>query len=402
MSRVFALLGGEPAFSSPLHVGAPNIGNRERFYEYAGKIFDSRRLTNGGPLVEEFARRISLESGVRHCIPVCNATAGLQLAVKALDLQGEVILPAFNFVAAAHVLQWQGVTPVFADVDPVSMNIEPRSVESLITPRTSGLLAVHMWGRVCDVAGLTRIADRHGLKVLYDAAHAFGNSSPAGKCGSFGNAGVFSFHATKFLNSFEGGAVVTDDDGLAEQLRLMANFGFDGYDSVACLGLNAKMSEISAAMGLTGLESMADFLEINRGHYRLYRGQLQGIPGISLLEYEPVSESNCQYIVLRIDAAAAGISRDLLLRVLHAEHVLARRYFWPGIHRMEPYRTRYPEYAGRLPGTELCAAETLCLPTGDAVSGDDIVRVCGLIREAVLRSGELAAQEPLLSCGAAE
>lgn len=201
--------------------------------------------------------------------------------------------------------------------------------------------------------------------------------------GGFGDAEVYSFHATKFFNSFEGGAVVTNDDGLAEKIKLMKNFGFAGYDNVVYIGTNGKMSEIQAAMGLTGLESLDEFIATNRHNYLRYRRELEGVRGISLLEYDENEKCNYQYVVVEVDEPAAGVSRDHLLDVLWAENVLARRYFYPGCHRMEPYRTQLPDAGLRLPATESLTKRVLVLPTGTAVGDDDIAKVVGIIKTVV-------------------
>lgn len=378
-----ALLGGTPAFAEVVHVGRPNIGNRDRFLERINTVLDTRRLSNGGPFVEEFEQRITRVTGVKHCIAMCNATVALEIATRALDLRGEVIVPSFSFIATAHALQWQRITPVFCDIDPATHNIDPRRVEELITPQTTGILAVHLWGRPCPVAELQAIADRHGLRLLYDAAHAFGCRRGDQNVGCFGDAEVFSFHATKFLNAGEGGAVVTNDDSLADRIRLMKNFGFSGYDKVVYIGTNGKMNELSAAMGLTNLESVEEFISVNQRNLNAYRRELNGIPGLSLLEYDEKTSPNYQYLVLEIDASGFGLTRDQLMSVLHAENVLARRYFYPGIHRMEPYDSEFPDAASRLPHTEAIVNRILHLPTGTSVSVEDIATISGIIRAAI-------------------
>lgn len=384
-----ALFGGAPEFEEPLHVGRPNIGDRRRLLARLDEMLDRRWLSNGGPLVQEFERRIEDLVGVKHCIAVCNATVGLEVAIRALGLSGEVIVPSFTFVATAHALQWQHITPVFADIDPQTHTIDPVHVERLITPRTTGILGVHLFGRGCDVDALTALARRHGLKLLFDAAHAFFCTHQGKRIGGFGEAEVFSFHATKFINSFEGGAVVTDDGELARRVRMMQNFGFQDYDEVVSVGLNGKMTEACAAMGLTSLESMAEFLAINRANYLRYRERLSGIPGIRLSEYDERETGNYQYVIVEIDAEGAGLNRDLLLALLQAERVLARRYFFPSAHRMEPYRTQFPDAGLALPNTRRLSAQVLSLPTGSAVDGPTIDRVCGLVRFAVARNAEV-------------
>ena len=206
-----------------------------------------------------------------------------RLPIRALDLRGEVIVPAFTFIATAHALQWQQITPVFADVDPQTHLIDPSSAACLVTPRTSAILGVHTWGRCCDVEALSRLAARHRLHLLFDAAHAFGCGQDGRLVGSFGELEVFSFHATKFVNSLEGGAIVTNNDELAQKMRLMKNFGFLGYDNVGTIGTNGKMNEFSAAMGITSIESMDAFVTANRRNYERYTEELSAVPGVRVL-----------------------------------------------------------------------------------------------------------------------
>lgn len=365
--------------SDPLYVGRPNIGSREAFLARVNDIYDRRWLSNGGRYVCEFEAAMSSLLGVKHCVAMCNATIGLEIAIRALNLAGEVILPSFTFVATAHALQWQQITPVFCDIDPLTHNMDPAKVEALITPRTTAILGVHLWGRGCDVEALQQIADRHGLKLLFDAAHALGCSHGGRMIGGFGNAEVFSFHATKFINTLEGGVVSTNDDTLALQLRRMKNFGFTGYDQVESIGTNGKMNEVSAAMGLTNLESMDEFIAINRAHYQRYRKQLAGLPGLSVMPYDETERCNFQYIVVDLDSEIAGIKRDDLVKQLHEHGVIARRYFYPGCHNMEPYRTLYPEASLSLPETEKLVHRLFCLPTGSGLSAADVERVCDLV-----------------------
>lgn len=384
-----AVFGGEPTFSEKLHVGRPNIGDRERLLARINDLLDRRWLTNNGPYVQEFERKICEAVGVRHCIAMCNATVALEIAIRATGLKGEVIVPSFTFIATAHALQWQEITPVFCDIDPDTHNLDPRRVEQMITPRTTGMIGVHVWGRPCDVEALTDIARRRSLKLIFDAAHAFGCSCKGQMIGNWGDAEIFSFHATKFFNTFEGGAVVTNDDELATKIRLMKNFGFAGYDNVIYIGTNGKMSEVSAAMGLTGLEDLDEFIQVNQCNYRQYRQELAGLPGIKMVAYDETERCNYQYIVLEVDDRAMGITRDQLLKVLWTENVLARRYFYPGCHQMEPYRSYFPHAGLLLPETERLTRRVLSLPTGTAVDTREITQVCKIIRLVVENGSEI-------------
>ena len=384
-----AIFGAAPAFAEQLHVGRPNIGERSRLLERFNNILDTKRLSNMGPLEREFEQRISERLGVKHCIAMCNATVALEIAIRALGLTGEVLVPSFTFIATAHALQWQQIVPVFCDIDPQTHCLDPRSVEEMITPRTTGIVGVHLWGRGCDIDALTEIANRRRLKLLFDAAHAFGCSYEGRMIGGFGDAEVFSFHATKFFNTFEGGAVTTNDDELAKKIRLMKNFGFAGYDQVVYIGTNGKMSEISAAMGLTSMESVDDFIRINHRNYQQYREELAEVAGLRLLTFAENEKCNYQYIVVEIDETKAGLSRDELVQVLHAENIIARRYFYPGCHRMEPYRTNYPDAGLKLPLTEQLAERVMTLPTGTAIGEAEISGICRIIRKVISRGSEV-------------
>ena len=387
--KQLALLGGIPAFQEPLHVGRPNIGDRGQFMRLAGQIFDSRWLTNHGPLVKQFEQEISEKLGVKHCLAICNATIALEIAIHALGLKGEVITPSFTFIATAHALQWLGIQPVFCDIDPLTHNLDPVCVEHLISPHTTGILGVHLWGRPCAVDRLQEIARRNHLKLLFDAAHAFGCTYQTKRIGGFGDAEVFSFHATKFFNTFEGGAITTNEDELADRICKMRNFGFAGYDDVVQVGTNGKMSEIAAAMGLVNLKSLDEFTAVNHHNYLKYQQELKTVPGLSLLQFDESETCNFQYIVVEVDQQVTGLSCDALVETLWAENVRARRYFWPGCHRMEPYRTLFPDAHLSLPQTERVAGRVIVLPTGTTIGDDEIETICTILRAAIAKAPEI-------------
>ena len=384
-----AVLGAPPRFAEPLHVGRPNIPNREAVFARFEGIFERRWLTNDGPEVREFERRICEFIGVKHCVAMCNATVALEIAIRALGLQGEVIVPSFTFIATAHALQWQEITPVFADIAPRGHNLDPERIERQITPRTTGIIGTHIWGRACPIDALQDIADRHGLTLMFDAAHAFGCTYQGRKIGGFGRAEVFSFHATKFLNSAEGGAVVTNDDELAAKMRLMRNFGFAGYDRVAYIGTNGKMNELSAALGLCSLDDRETFVEANRRNLHSYQECFAEIPGIEVEQYPQNEQHNYQYVVTEISLDVCGLTRDELMEVLHRENVLARRYFWPGCHRQEPYRTTCPSAGEWLPETERVSSRVLLFPTGTSITSHEIGKIAEIVRTAVARAPEV-------------
>lgn len=387
-----SLNGKKKTFDEPLHVGRPNIGNREKLMERINDMLDRRWFTNHGPYSQEFERKIANYIGVKHCLAVTNGTIALEIAVRAMGLTGEVIIPSFTFVATAHALQWQEITPVFCDVAPGTHHIDPNRVEDMITPRTTAIIGVHVWGSPAPINELTEIANRRGLRLIFDAAHAIGSSYNDKMIGSFGDAEFFSFHATKFINSFEGGAVVTNDDALAERVQYMRNFGFSGIDQVDYIGINGKMTEIAAAMGLTSLESIDEFIEINYANYQCYKAGLADIPGIDLYKYNESQKCNYQYIIVEVDESLTGVSRDQMVEALHTENVLARRYFYPGCHRMEPYRSYYPHAGLLLPETEKLTQRVMSLPTGTAVDQDTVGRMCELIRLIIRTQGNFTSR----------
>lgn len=374
-----AINGAAPAYTEPLHVGRPNIGDQDVFIHHVKQILDRRWLSNNGPMVQELEQRLADYLGVKHCVVMVNGTLALEIAIRALGLEGEVIVPSWTFVATAHTLYWQGITPVFADIDPATHNLDPQSVRRMITSRTSGILAVHLWGRAAPVRELQEIADEHGLKLMFDAAHAFGSTYQGRSIGHFGACEIFSFHATKAYNSMEGGAITTEDDVLAESLRQMRNFGFKGYDNVLHEGINGKMTEVCAAMGLVNLDSFDGIVKKNRQNYLAYVEALAGLPGLRVLEYDPAEHNSHHYVVLEVDDASP-VSRDELIATLHAENILARKYFWPGCHRMQPYRDLDPQAGDRLPHTTRLAEQVIVLPSGTAMTGRDIRIVTDVLR----------------------
>jgi dTDP-4-amino-4,6-dideoxygalactose transaminase len=374
-----AINGAPPAFAEPLHVGRPNIGERKAFLDRVGQILDNQWLTNNGPMVQELEKRIAVHLNVKHCIAMCNGTIAMEIAIRALGLTDEVIVPSWTFVATAHALHWQGITPVFADIDPATHNLDPDAVRRMITPRTTGIIGVHLWGRAAPVDELQAIADLHGLKLMFDAAHAFGSTHMGRSIGCFGACEVLSFHATKSFNTFEGGAVVTNDEEMAEKMRLMRNFGFSGYDNVIHPGTNGKMIEVCAAMGLTNLDTLSDTIATNTRNHAAYTEALADIAGLKVLRYDPGERNSHHYVVLEIDQDCKA-TRDQIVSALQAENILARKYFWPGAHRMMPYRELFPHANLLLKETETLAERVVVLPTGTSVDVADIAAIAGTIR----------------------
>jgi len=350
-----------------LYTGQPNIPDIESFLAKSREILETKRLSNNGPMVKELECRLAEYLGVKHVVTVCNATIGLMAVVKLLGLTGEVILPAFTFIASAHVLQWEGIKPVFCDVDPLTHNIDACKVEGLITGKTTGIMGVHIWGRPCPHEELAALAHKHDLRLFYDSAHAFGTSYKSRPIASLEEISVLSFHATKSFNTFEGGAIVTNDDELARRAKLICNYSFEGEDNVTGLGINAKMTEIHAAMGLCSLDNHQQVLEHNKNVYMYYKQELSKIEGISLIDYPENEKHNYHYVIAEIDEGTFGCSRDTVHSSLKANGILARRYFYPGCHRSDPYKSLYPGLS--FPNTESLCDRVLALPGGGGIDG---------------------------------
>lgn len=375
-----AINGGKPEFDQPLHVGRPNVLNPDRVLKRIGEALERRWLANFGPLVKEFEARVAEAAGTEHCVAMSSATSALEILVRARGLRGEVIVPSFTYVATPHALEWLGVTPVFCDIDEETANLNPAEVEKLITPETTAIIGVHVWGRPCAVDVLPQLAVDRGLTLIYDGAHAYGCAVDGKPIGGFGDAEVFSFHATKFVNAFEGGTVTTHNAELAEKVRSLHYFGFTPDGDVTGAGINAKMPEACAAMGLTSLEDLPEIAAVNRSHHLLYAELLEDVPGVKLRRPGPGEDSNYQFATIEVDPTAAGVDRDELAALLTAENVLVRKHFYPGCHRLGPYRDNPTRHVRRpLTHTEALSARILQLPTGTGITSDEVFRLCHLI-----------------------
>jgi dTDP-4-amino-4,6-dideoxygalactose transaminase len=383
-----AKFGGVPIFSDCLHVNRPLAGDRAKFDGYIDKIWRSRRFSNQGPLEQELEQQLQQRLGVDHCIMMSNGTKAMEVLLSVMGIKGEVILPSFTFISTPHTLFAAGITPVFCDIEPGRWTISPDHCERLITTRTSAIIATHLWGRPCDIDGLTRLADRHGIPLIFDAAHAFGCSYKGHAIGSYGAAEVFSFHATKAFHCAEGGAVTCNDPVLAGKLRRARNFGFAGYDFVENPGTNAKMSELSAAMGLVNLECFEASVALNELVFEAYRDHLSGMEHISLMPFDTNETSNYWYITCEV-SPHSPLSRDTILAILQAENILARRYFYPGCHRMNPYAQLNPSAGDFLPNTNDIAARIVVLPGGSGITTDDVEKTCQLLKFVFRNAGEI-------------
>jgi len=385
-----AIFGANSIFPQQLCVNRPNIGSKKEYYKRLDKMFENRLFTNDGPYVQELEQKIATYLNVKHCILTCNGTMALQLICKALKLKGEVILPSFTFIATAHALEWQGLTPVFCDIKAQSHNIDPDSCLKLINDNTSAILGVHLWGRGCHVNELVTIARDNDLKLFFDAAHSFGSCYKDIQIGGFGDAEAFSFHATKAFNTFEGGAVTTNNSDLANRIKNLRNFGFIDYDSVDGLGINAKMPEVCAAMGLTNLESFKITVQKNKHIFSCYSHYMNKIKGLTVIDYH--DKSNYQYVVVEVEEKKLGVSRDELICVLHAENIYVRRYFYPGCHLMEPYVSRNVMSQAKMLETERLTKKILVFPSGFDVTESVVKKIFHIIEKVANYAIEVKAQ----------
>ena len=387
----FAIFGGTPHFDKPRHVNRPNAAPRAAYDAYFDRAWDNSWFSNDGPLLIEFEQRLQAYLGVAHCVVTCNATLALSLSLEALGLSGEVIVPSYTFISTANALKMAGLTPVFCDVRAQDMTLDPEACAALITPRTSAVIPTHVWGAACDTDALQTLCDAAEIVLLYDSAHAFGVEHQGQKIGGFGRAEIFSLHATKVLHAFEGGVVSTDDAELAEDLRLWRNFGFSGVDQVEVGGVNAKMSEAHAAMGLANLDVLDATIAANKRCHDAYATGLAGVAGLHLHRPGPGQVSNYHYVVAEVDSAQFGLSRDALVDVLFGENIWARRYFYPGGHRAPPHLPQDGPPAP-LPVTEAICERVLVLPAGAAIALKDVEAICAVIRAIGENAPEIAAR----------
>lgn len=381
-----AIFGGPSLFDHMMRVGRPSVIDQEAVFSRMRDAVERRWLSNDGPLLLEMEQAFADFLGVRHCIAVTNATLGLQLTLHELGIQGPVLMPALTFIGTAHAAMWQGMEPVFCDVLADRHTLDPAAVEAAMSPDIKAILAVHLWGRPCEIDALQEIADRWSVPLIFDAAHAMGSSYKGRKIGGFGRAEVFSLHATKGIHALEGGLITTADDSLAQKLRAARNYGFIGEDQVAGLGINAKMTEFSAAMGLANLQSYETLRSHNRALDGAYRSSLSDLPDVSMAQFDDAGQSH-HYAVLEV-AERDGFDRDSLLAVLYAENIHARRYFWPGCHRSPPYVSR--PLPPHLPVTDQLSVRLLQLPTGMQLDPAQAHAIGSLIRFCMGNAGDVA------------
>ena len=376
LTSVKSIRSTTPLFDAPLHVGEPWSKSSVRFKELLDGVFERRYFSNNGPLVQEFESRIAELHGIAHCICVSSGTLAIQIALKALGVTGEVLVPSFTFIGTAHAIDWIGLKPVFCDIDPIRLTLDPSDVRRKITKNTQCVLPVNVFGRPADFSAFQGISQEYNIPVLYDSAHCTGCIVDGAPIGQYGTAHVLSFHATKSLHTFEGGAVITNDSNLAEKIRSMRNYGYSSLGEVAGPGINAKMSEVCAAHGLSCFEDFNTIVAEGKQNYLMYSECIRSIPGVTMVPNISGLNSNYHYVSILVNPDICGVNRDDIWQVLRENNVLARRYFHPGCHRQKPYKQLLQE---PLPVTESITSQILCLPNGESVTGGSIRKICSLI-----------------------
>ena len=357
-----AILGGKPIFSNTLGIVRPLLPTLASIHDRLECAMVSGQLTNNGQHVRELEHELAGFFNVRHVVAVSNGTLGLMILARALAQEGEVILPSYTFCATPHALVWAGLRPVFADILPDTYTMDPACVERLIGPRTVAIMGVHIYGHPCEVDELRTLAEDHRLPLVFDAAHAVGSRYKGRRVGSFGRAEVFSFHATKTFPVGEGGAIATDDEELADQIRLLRTFGDPGSENTQLPGLNAKMQEFNALIGLENLGVVERHIEHRRVIARYIVSELADVPGLEFQTQRPYAYSSYQNLSVLVDEDLFGLDRDLLFLALKAENVGTRKYFSPPTHRHDAYGTASRAVRSELPVTEDVSSRVLCLP----------------------------------------
>jgi dTDP-4-amino-4,6-dideoxygalactose transaminase len=361
-----------------IYVTRPYLPPLEEFVPYLEKIWETNILTNGGPFHQQLENELCEYLGVKHISLFTNATIGLVTALQALRITGEVITTPYSFVATAHSLVWNGIKPVFVDVDPNTLNLDPAKIEAAITPQTTAIMPVHCYGRPCDVDAIQKIADIYNLKVIYDAAHAFGVKCHCGSVLNHGDLSVLSFHATKVFNTFEGGAIVCPDAKTKQRIDHLKNFGFIDEVTVVAPGINGKMSELNAAFGLLQLKHVDTALDRRKEIAGAYRAGLKNVKGITCLNAEEAATTNNSYFPILVQQDY-HMSRDELYKKLKTSNIYARRYFFPLISDFPMYRSIPSAHRDNLPIAIDAASKVLCLPIYPALTLDDVYSIVSII-----------------------
>lgn len=364
---------------APIFVTQPFLPPLQEFVPYLEKIWDNKVLTNNGPFHKQLEQALCEYLGVDYISLFANGTIALLAAIKALDIGGEVITTPYSFVATSHSLLWSQVRPVFVDINPVNFNLDHTQIEAAITSATTAIMPVHCYGNPCAVAEIEEIAKKHGLKVIYDAAHAFGVRYQGRSLLNFGDLSVLSFHATKVFNTFEGGAIVCPDAETKQRIDFLKNFGFTNEVTVNALGINGKMSEINAAFGLLQLKYMDQVIERRLAIEALYRQLLKDVPGLVLPDTPADTDGNASYFPIRI-TERFGICRDDLYTFLKTNQIYARRYFYPLITHFDYYRHMTSDNEKCLSQAQQIADEVLCLPIYPALTDEEVRTIASLIQ----------------------
>lgn len=366
--------------SKPIYVTQPYLPPLEEFTPYLEKIWSNKILTNGGPFHQQLEQALCEYLGVKHVALFSNGTLGLITALQALRVTGEVITTPYSFVATAHSLLWHGNKPVFVDVEPETLNLDPAKIEAAITPQTTAIMPVHCYGNPCDVEAIQKIADNYNLRVIYDAAHAFGVQCHCGSVLNHGDLSVLSFHATKVFNTFEGGAIICPDAKTKQRIDHLKNFGFVDETTVVAPGINAKMSEINAAFGLLQLKHMPQVMQRRSEIDANYREQLAEVNGIHCIPKGGQAVANHSYFPILVQPDYP-LSRDALYQKLKDKGVNTRRYFYPLISDFSMYRGLPSAQRNNLPIAYAAAEKVLCLPIYPNLSQQDQERIINLIRK---------------------
>lgn len=364
-------------------VTAPLMPDLDEFNVLLKEIWDSRWVTNNGSFHQQLEKELCNYLKVPFISLFTNGTLPLLTALQALNVTGEVITTPYSFVATTHSIWWNGCTPVFVDIDPVTGNIDPAKIESAITPRTTAIMPVHVYGNPCDTAAIQAVADRHGLKIIYDAAHAFGVEVGGESILKAGDMSTLSFHATKVYNTLEGGALVVHDEQMKRKIDFLKNFGFAGETEVVAPGINSKMDEVRSAYGILNLRQVDRAIELRRETVCKYREALASVKGIAMMDEMSGIRHNYSYFPIFVDDAVFGMSRDELYFRMKERNVLGRRYFYPLISEFAPYSNLASASKENLPNAHKMADSVICLPLHHDLSEDDVARVLDVIYECV-------------------
>jgi dTDP-4-amino-4,6-dideoxygalactose transaminase len=358
----------------------PGVSDPAAVAEDVVHILESGILTNG-PYVRALEERAASYLEVRHCLAVASCTAGLMLVLRATDLSGDIIVPSFTFAATAHAVAWNGLRPVFADIDPRTLTLAPSAVEQAIGPRTSAIMATHVYGTPCDVDALERLASANGLRLFFDAAHAFGSERQGVRIGRFGDAEIFSLSPTKVVVAGEGGLVATDDDLLAERIRIGRDYGNPGDYDCRFVGLNARMSEVHAAIALASLEGLDERIAERNRIARWYRAGLSDLPGLGFPTVTEGDLSTYKDFTILVDGSGFGLDADELARTLAAQGIETKRYYDPPVHAMAAYRALGGR-SGHLDVTDQASGSALTLPLWAGMTEHDVGRVASAVHAA--------------------